>query len=194
MKKLLISLSLLTATSVMIVLLNAAEITADDNPASIRVVCPKDYRTSFRAIRSGYFAERKLITTTYANAQAMQVLTPGQLPYPNGSVFVFEYSEARWAEDGTPLRDSDGMFLKGNVVRLDVMERGSGFGEVYGEDRAGEWEFASFQPDGTPLTQAWPDSPGVPPAAPAKCAACHARVATRDFVFAGRFPLFTGEQ
>lgn len=192
---LLLPLALIAAVSLpTLALLKSATAADKETPALRRITCPTDYRTSLQAIRTGFFAQRKLVTTTYANAQALQVTDLAHLPYAHGSIFLFEYAEPVWAEDGTPRRDSEGALLKGKVVRLDVMERGPGFGEAYGDDRAGEWEFASFQPDGRELLQAWPDSPGVPPAAPAKCAACHTQAASRDFVFAGRFPLFTGDQ
>ncbi len=95
-------------------------------------------------------------------------------------VFVVEYAEPVPDADGKPQLDETGKLRRGRVVRLDVMERGSGYGESYGEGRAGEWEFARYAADGADIT---PADPGV------SCAACHTRAESRDFVFAGRFPL-----
>jgi hypothetical protein len=72
------------------------------------------------------------------------------------------------------------LWEKGEVVRLDVMRREAGYGAAYGDKRAGEWEFASYKPDGSPI------EPKIDAAA---CAACHAKPGVaRDFVFRGRFP------
>jgi hypothetical protein len=58
------------------------------------------------------------------------------------------------------------------------MRRGTGFGERYGESRAGEWEFASYRPDGGTLQS--PDHT-------AHCASCHRNAgADKDFVFRTR--------
>ena len=82
--------------------------------------------------------------------------------------------------DGAPVTGADGLWKKGEVVRLDVMRRGAGFGAAYGDKRAGEWEFASYKPDGSPM------APAIDAAA---CAACHSKPGTaRDYVFRGRFP------
>ena len=104
----------------------------------------------------------------------------GKLPYPNGSVVVMEWATPRKAADGTPVTGADGLWEKGEVVRIDVMRREAGYGAAYGDKRAGEWEFASYKPDGSPF------EPKIDAAA---CAACHRKPGTaRDFVFRGRFP------
>jgi len=152
----------------------AAEGTAD------RVGFPQDYQETFEAIRRVNQAKPKLFATIYANRQASSVTEIGQLPYPNGSVIVMEWAEPRKDETGAFRTDDQGLWLKGKVVRIDVMRREKGFGEGYGTERAGEWEFASYRPDGSPM---------VPAAQPASCAECHARAtAERDYVFQGRFP------
>lgn len=50
---------------------------------------------------------------------------------------------------GQPILDGHGRLQKGGVVRLDVMRRERGYGESYGSDRTGEWEYASYRPDGS---------------------------------------------
>jgi hypothetical protein len=76
------------------------------------------------------------------------------------------------------LRDARGIPLPGEVVRIDVMRRGEGFGAQYGEKRAGEWEFASYTPQGAPV---------MPPADGAQCADCHRNAGVdNDFVFRSR--------
>ena len=91
-----------------------------------------------------------------------------------------EWATPRKAADGTPITGADGLWEKGEVVRIDVMRREAGYGAAYGDKRAGEWEFASYKPDGSPF------EPKIDAAA---CAACHRKPGTaRDFVFRGRFP------
>jgi len=49
---------------------------------------------------------------------------------------------------------------------------------MYGASRAGEWEFASYRPDGSTL---------IPPDKAEHCAACHLNAgAGKDFVFRTR--------
>jgi hypothetical protein len=144
-----------------------------------RVGFPADYR-SYAVLRAANITQQSRLGTIYGNAAAASIHDLGALPYPNGSVIVMEWATPRKAADGTPVTAADGLWQKGEVVRIDVMRRGPGFGAAYGDKRAGEWEFASYRPDGTPF------EPAIDAAA---CAACHAKPGVaRDFVFRGRFP------
>jgi hypothetical protein len=90
-------------------------------------------------------------------------------------MFVMESSQV----EAVPVRDEHGHFPSGQVVGLHVMRREKGFGEAYGPNRTGEWEYVEYRPDGTFIT---------PPARSATCAACHVKAgATRDWVYHGRF-------
>jgi hypothetical protein len=62
------------------------------------------------------------------------------------------------------LRASDGNSQRGPVFRVDVMRREPGFGEAYGKNRTGEWEYVSYQVDRSFWT---------PPAQTASSAAYH---------------------
>ena len=65
------------------------------------------------------------------------------------------------------------------------MRREKGFGEAYRSERTGEWEFASYRPDGTYLTA---------PERSSAWATCHLKAGTaRNFVFRGRFPALPGQ-
>jgi hypothetical protein len=150
-----------------------------DQPAADRVGFPSDYR-SFPLLRTTNVAQRQQLGTIYGNAAAAGVKELAALPYPNGSVLVFEWATPAKGADGAPVTGADGLWQRGEVVRIDVMRRQSGYGEAYGDKRAGDWEFASYTPDGKPFT------PAVDAAA---CAGCHrTATAARDFVFRGRFP------
>jgi hypothetical protein len=144
-----------------------------------RVGFPADYR-SYAVLRSTNIMQRTQLGTIYGNVPAASIHDVAKLPYPNGSVIVMEWATPVKGADGAPVTGADGLWKKGEVVRLDVMRRGAGFGAAYGDKRAGEWEFASYKPDGSPF------APAIDAAA---CAACHSKPGTaRDYVFRGRFP------
>ncbi len=144
-----------------------------------RVGFPADY-PRFAVLRAANKPGQTQLGTIYGNAPAASIDDIAKLPYPNGSVIVMEWSTPLKAADGTPIAGADGLWRKGEVVRVDVMRREAGYGAAYGERRAGEWEFASYRADGRAL------EPAIDAAA---CAACHRKPGTaRDFVFRGRFP------
>ncbi|HEX2851938.1 MAG TPA: cytochrome P460 family protein [Opitutaceae bacterium] len=145
-----------------------------------RVPLPRDYQTTFVEVRASNQTAQGLLGTIYASPAAAAVRELASLSYPDGSVFVMEWAQPVKGANGEPLVDANGNWQKGVVVRLDVMRREKGFGAAYGDKRAGEWEFASYGVDGSPLPP--------PPTGWASCAACHAKAAARDFVFRGRFP------
>jgi len=162
---------------------NAAKAAAAAEPESAptidRVGFPKDYSTTFQVLRTFTRNEEPKILTVYANAAAASVTDTAQLPYPHGSVFVFEYANSLKDSAGNPMLDAQGGVRKGEVEHTDVMRREKGFGEAYGKHRTGEWEYAGYRPDGSYTT---------PPAKSASCATCHLKAgSTKDFVFRGRF-------
>ena len=100
------------------------------------------------------------------------------LPYPYGSVIVMETARALKDSQGKPQLDAQGGFRRGEVTGLHVMRRERGFGEAYGPNRSGEWEYVEYRPDGTYLT---------PPQKSFSCAQCHLKAGPqRDFVYHGR--------
>ncbi|MEO5961055.1 MAG: cytochrome P460 family protein [Opitutaceae bacterium] len=157
----------------------AAEVAKDRATGNDRVPFPKDYTTAFQEIRVSNKTGQTLLGSIYANAPAASVGELAKLPYPYGSVVVMEWAQPVKGANGELLLDANGNWKKGAVVRVDVMRREKDFGTAYGDKRAGEWEFASYRPDGSAFT---------PAINAASCAECHAKAAERDFVFRGRFP------
>lgn len=148
-----------------------------DAPAD-RVGFPADYTRTLRQVSDTVFLERSGLTTVFANELAASAPGFSQARYPDGSVIMMEFANPQRDGEGELLRDRDGTPLKGEIVRIDVMRRGEGFGAVYGENRAGEWEFASYKPDGSRIAAA--DQT-------AHCAGCHRNAgADKDFVFRTR--------
>jgi hypothetical protein len=148
---------------------------ATTNP---RVPFPQGYADSFTVIRAANKVREKKLGTIYANPTAAAVKDLAQLPYAHGSVIVMEWADPIRDASGAPVLDDQGLWKKGSVTRIDVMRRGKDFGTMYGEKRAGEWEFATYRPDGTLM----------PNVQPVSCAACHSQAAERDYIFRGRFP------
>jgi len=148
-----------------------------------RVGFPADYTHALRQVSDTVFHERSGVSTVYANDLAASSPGFSQARYPNGSVIVMEFANAQRDGEGELLRDAKGAPLKGEIEHIDVMRRGAGFGAAYGDSRAGEWEFASYAPDGRTLQS--PDKT-------AHCAGCHRNAgADKDFVFRTR-PWTTG--
>ena len=143
-----------------------------------RVGFPRDYAQNLRRVSDAVYDEKFGLTTVFANDLALSVAGFSQERYPNGSVIVMEFAQPQRDGEGELLRDARGVPLKGRIDRVAVMRRGAGFGASYGEERAGEWEFATYRPDGSTLTA--PDKS-------AHCASCHNKAgADKDFVFRTR--------
>jgi len=140
-------------------------------PAAIAVVAqqpadpvghPSGYK-SFATVRSIDRAQDPKHGTVFVNSEAASMTTAGQ-PYPFGAILIME-----WRKD---TKDGD-------IVRLDVMRKERGYGAGYGADKNGDWEYASYSPDGKLITDA---------AASLACAKCHLKAgAAKDFVYVGRF-------
>jgi hypothetical protein len=147
-------------------------------PTTDRVGFPKSYVEEFQILRTVNKTNEAKVVTVYGNKEAASVTNTAQLPYPYGSVIVMETATARKDAQGKPLLDERSTFRKDQVTGLHVMRRERGFGEAYGKNRAGEWEFVEYRPDSTYIT---------PPEKTAACAECHVKAGTsRDFVYRAR--------
>jgi hypothetical protein len=139
---------------------------------------PRDYAQNLRQQGEPSYNERSGVTTVYVNELAANAAASGAKQFPDGAEIVMEFAQAVKDDAGQPRRDPQGRLLKGPVEHVDVMRRGPGFGAGYGESRAGQWDFASYGPDGKIL---------VASADAARCAACHRNAgADKDFVFRTR--------
>ena len=139
---------------------------------------PSGYRASMRMMGTTLYDEKFGLTTVYANELAAAVVPFSQARYPDGSVILMEFAQPQRDGEGELLRDAHGAPMRGEIQHVDVMRRVAGFGAAYGEDRAGEWEFASYRADGSVL---------IAPGNGAHCAGCHRNAgADRDFVFRTR--------
>jgi Cytochrome P460 len=149
-------------------------------PEVDRVGFPRDYRETFTILRRVNREEKQQVVTVYGNQEAASVERADQLPYPYGSIIVMETASALKDAGGKPRIDGEGHYRAGQVSGLHVMRREKGFGEAYGKNRTGEWEYVEYRPDESYIT---------PPKRSFACAECHVKAgADHDFVYRGRFP------
>jgi len=143
-----------------------------------RVGFPRDYAAQFHALGGTLSDSNSELTTVFANELAAAAADSEGGRFPNGAVIAMEFAWPQKDGEDQLLRDAHGKPLKGEIAHVDVMRRGPGFGADYGASRAGEWEFASYRPDGSTL---------IPPSRAQHCAACHQKAgADKDFVFRRR--------
>ena len=139
---------------------------------------PRDYATAMRRVSDTVYNEKSGLTTVFANDLAASAVVESSQHYPDGAVILMEFAQPQRDDKGELLRDERGTPVKGPIDHIDVMRRGPGLGAAYGADRAGEWEFASYRPDG---------SVRVAVDKAVQCAACHSKAgADKDFVFRTR--------
>ena len=146
-------------------------------PTVDRVGFPRDYRTQLKMLAAPTFNPKLgVVQTAYGNEQASLAMASTQRPFPYGSVLVMEFATVVKDGEGNQTREAGGELQRGPIHRVDVMRREPGFGEAYGKNRAGEWEFVSYRVDG---------GYSVPPTGSASCAECHLNKAgaANDFVF-----------
>lgn len=168
-------LGLLTMIWMSTILLADAARPADAAGGAPGTGLPSSYATSLRCVSDTLFDEKLGLTTVFVNELADSASGFSNERYPNGSVIVMEFAQPQRDGEGELVRDSRGQPLKGTIDYLAVMRRVAGFGAVYGEQRAGEWEFSTYRPDGSTL---------IAPDKALQCAACHRKAgAERDFVY-----------
>src|SRR5262249_21220262 len=143
-------------------------------PIVDRVGFPEGYQQKFQVLRTFNKKEQQQVVTIYGNDLAASITRTNDLPYPYGSVIVMETANALKDSDGKPVADDKGIYRKDKAVGLHLMRREKGFGEAYGENRAGDWEFVEYRPDKSYIT---------PPEKSFTCAQCHIKAGKeRDFV------------
>jgi hypothetical protein len=119
-------------------------------------------------------AQNKQLTEYYVSPEALDAARKG-MPLPSGTVIAAVGFAAKLDEQGNPVKDANGHFVKtGNPLGYRVMEKRAGWGADYPDDkRNGEWEYQVFRPDRTVNTTA--DLNG--------CFGCHKPQDKQDFVF-----------
>jgi plastocyanin len=149
-----------------------------------QITFPKDYATWEKyAIVDRY--DNKQYRELYTSPAAVKAVREGK-PIPDGTVIAMAIHAAKLDDKGAPVKDANGRFVKDKLAGVTIMEKRKGWGEsVPAEYRNGDWQYASFMPDGTPNAEA--------NAKIQACFQCHLPHAKQDFVIslaslAGKFP------
>jgi len=129
-----------------------------------RIGFPQNYQTTFKKLYTLDNNQNRQIRVIWANdtAQTVDGTQPWNFPY--GSVLIFEDYAPQLDDAGEPVLDENSRFIPLNLRTVFVMKKDHGFGTEYGSIRNGEWEYVSYNPDGTYATA---------PAASGSCAVCH---------------------
>ncbi|MBI2847302.1 MAG: cytochrome P460 family protein [Chloroflexi bacterium] len=152
-------------------------------PKVDRVGFPEAYSTQFQVLYMFDRPGNKQSRVVYGNDKAI-ARKPGE-PYPYGSTIVIEHYSTKQDAQGNVLKDARGRYIRDRLTNLFVMRKEPGFGADYQHLRTDEWEYAAYNPDGTPF---------LPPERTAFCSACHQIAgAERDWVFRGDL-FFTQEK
>jgi plastocyanin len=129
-----------------------------------RVGFPQNYPTTFKKLYALDNNNNRQIRVIWANDASQKVDPTQPWNFPYGSVLIFEDYAPQLDDAGEPVLDGDGRFIPVNLRTVFVMRKERGFGEEYGPIRNGEWEYVSYNPDGTFAT---------PPGGSGACALCH---------------------
>ena len=118
--------------------------------------------------------DNKQYRELFAKPEIVKAVREGK-PIPNGTVLAMAISAAQVDAEGTPTRDAKGNFIKGKPISVTVMEKRAGWGASVPEAwRNGDWQYASYTPDGKPNEKAHANIKD--------CFDCHLPHAKQDFV------------
>ena len=119
----------------------------------------------------------------YASPGVVEAVRAGK-PIPSGAVLTLVQWSVHQDDKGVPIKDSNGRFIKKDIIAHTVMEKRTGWGEGYPATlRNGEWEYSAFSAAGV----------HNPKANYKACFECHLPHAKMDFVtslakLSGKFP------
>ncbi len=144
---------------------------APGTPKDGELAVPADYRSWPKFLSAVQRPDAKQVREIYMNpAAAAATASAG---FGSGTVFVMENYAALETTDGKLATGADGKLIKGELLRIFVMGKGTGWGQAVPESlRNGNWVYASYLADAR--------SKG--PEDLTTCRACHLPLANKDFV------------
>jgi plastocyanin len=148
-------------------------------PSVDRVGFPENYPTEFKLLFIFNRPDRKLLRIVCGNEIASQRQQGEVFDY--GSVLLMITYNAQLDENRQPVLDENGFFIGESLISLHVQRKERGYGEAYGADQAGEWEFVVYNVDG---------SYQVAPEDSHFCAVCHGDEGGESTDFTFRMNLF----
>jgi len=119
--------------------------------------------------------DNKQYRELYATPAAVEAVRKGQ-PIPSGTVLTLVQWSVEQDASGNPIKDSNGRYIKKDILAHTVMEKRTGWGADYPSDwpRNGEWGYAVFTADGQPNPKGNANNKA--------CFTCHLPHAKQDFV------------
>lgn len=134
------------------------------------VQVPADYKSWPKFLSQVQRPDAKQVREIYINPTGQRA-SAGK-PFPNGTVFVMENYAVVALPDGALQKGSDGKLVKGQLVRVFVMEKGAGWGaNAPAGLQNGDWVYSAFLADGKPSGDNM-----------AACRSCHLPLADKDYV------------
>lgn len=132
---------------------------------------PDGYEKSYTNYATANRANQKQVAKLYANEAAITGYTQGKVA-ASGSVLIMEIYSPKTDADGKPVPGSDGIFEIDSLAAVAVMEKRDNWGADFPqENRAGNWGFALYNPDGTEKSN------------DLNCAQCHVPLQGQDYLF-----------
>lgn len=114
---------------------------------------------------------KKQIGKLYANETAVSSYAEGQAA-SSGSIVIMEIYKPKLDAEGKFIMGRDGVFKTDTLAAVAVMEKKDTWDSAYPQDeRAGNWGFALYNPDGTPHSNEL------------NCAQCHSPLKDEDYLF-----------
>jgi hypothetical protein len=92
-------------------------------------------------------ADNKQYRELYVSPEAIAAAKKGEA-LPSGTVITLVQFAAKLDEQGNPVKDANGRFVKDKLLGYTVMEKRTGWGAEYPDTiRNGEWEYQAFRAD-----------------------------------------------
>lgn len=138
-----------------------------------RIKLPADYATKFKNYLS---LDRTQNPDQVIRLFANDIAAKGPGPdgkFAEGSVLIAEVYKAKKDADGEVIESALDRRVRDKFALIAVMEKRAGWGDGFPEElRNGDWDFATFKPDGSPAKKDLNN-----------CRACHAPLGEMDHVF-----------
>lgn len=132
---------------------------------------PESYQQVFTQYDIANRANQTQVAKFYANEIAVASYKKGEEAAP-GSVVIMEIYEPKKDADGKIVSGDDGIFEIEKLAAVAVMEKKSDWDKAFSQDnRAGDWGFALYNPDGTPKSN------------DLNCVQCHIPLKPQDHLF-----------